>query len=58
MRAIGYPLLNDMFYPTLQPQADDVYSKPLQLLAKELRFVDPVTDYPRIFVNNSDLMFE
>ena len=58
MQAIGYPLLNDMFYPTLQPQADDVYSKPLQLLAKKLRFVDPVTDCPRIFVNDRDLMLK
>lgn len=53
MQALGMPLLNDVFYPTLLPRAADDYSRPLQLLAKELRFIDPVTQQARIF--NSEL---
>ncbi|MDH3326290.1 MAG: pseudouridine synthase [Gammaproteobacteria bacterium] len=55
MQALGWPILNDMYYPTLQPKADDNYSKPLQLLAKELRFIDPVTQQSRVFSCDTEL---
>ena len=58
MQAIGWPILNDRYYPTLQPETADDYSHPLQLLAKELRFIDPVTNLPRTFRSNTDLRFE
>ena len=58
MTTLGWPILNDMFYPTLQPKAPDNYSMPLQLLAKELRFIDPVTQQPRVFTNDTDLCLE
>ena len=58
MQSLGWPLLNDMFYPTLLPKADEVYSRPLQLLAKELRFVDPVTQQSRVFSSNTELSLE
>lgn len=58
MQALGWPILNDTFYPTLQPRADDNYSMPLQLLAKELRFIDPVTQLSRVFSADVDLSFE
>jgi tRNA pseudouridine32 synthase/23S rRNA pseudouridine746 synthase len=37
------PILNDGIYPTLTPEDALDYTKPLQLLAKTLAFVDPVT---------------
>ena len=58
MQTIGWPLLHDKYYPTLQPEAADIYSKPLQLLAKKLRFTDPVTQNLRIFSSNIDLRLD
>jgi len=55
MQAIGYPILHDKFYPQLQPKVDDDFSIPLQLLARELRFVDPVTGEERRFSCDNSL---
>ncbi|MEH6519052.1 MAG: pseudouridine synthase [Halioglobus sp.] len=49
MQALGWPILNDKYYPQLQPLSADNYLAPLQLLAKELQFTDPVTQHPRRF---------
>ncbi len=49
MMSLGWPILHDRDYPTLQPKSADNYSQPLQLLAKELRFIDPLTLRPRVF---------
>lgn len=55
MQTIGYPLLHDRYYPTLQPETADDYARPLQLLAKELRFIDPVTQQLRMFSSRTNL---
>ncbi|MFT5707050.1 MAG: tRNA pseudouridine32 synthase/23S rRNA pseudouridine746 synthase [Oceanospirillaceae bacterium] len=55
MQALGWPILNDKYYPQLQPLSADNYSTPLQLLAKQLQFVDPVTQQPRSFSYDGDL---
>lgn len=55
MQALGWPILNDKYYPQLQPLSEDNYSAPLQLLAKELQFIDPVTQEPRRFSCDSNL---
>ena len=49
MQALGWPILNDKYYPELQTESADDYSRPLQLLARELGFVDPVTEQVRVF---------
>ena len=49
MQALGWPILNDKYYPQLQPKSADDYSEPLQLLAKGIQFIDPVTQHPRCF---------
>lgn len=52
MAALGAGLLNDPLYPTLQPREtreQDDYSRPLQLLARELTFDDPLTGERRHF---------
>jgi tRNA pseudouridine32 synthase/23S rRNA pseudouridine746 synthase len=49
MQALGWPILNDKYYPKLQPLTKDNYSAPLQLLAKELKFIDPITQQSRCF---------
>ena len=43
MSGLGFPILHDRLYPELQPQGPDDYKKPLQLLAKSVRFRDPVS---------------
>jgi tRNA pseudouridine32 synthase/23S rRNA pseudouridine746 synthase len=39
---LGIPILNDPFYPVVAHKADDDFEQPLQLLAKEIYFIDPV----------------
>jgi tRNA pseudouridine32 synthase / 23S rRNA pseudouridine746 synthase len=53
MSALGLPIVDDRIYPVLQPplapqEAPD-YARPLQLLARELSFVDPISGQPRSF---------
>jgi tRNA pseudouridine32 synthase/23S rRNA pseudouridine746 synthase len=50
LAAIGLGILNDRFYPTLLDDGPDDYARPLQLLARELRFVDPLTGEDRDFI--------
>jgi tRNA pseudouridine32 synthase/23S rRNA pseudouridine746 synthase len=49
MAALGAPILGDALYPHLQERALDDYSQPLQLLAKTLVFVDPLSGETRRF---------
>jgi len=49
MAALGAPLLNDPWYPTLSERNVDDYRRPLKLLAKALTFVDPLSGEPREF---------
>jgi tRNA pseudouridine32 synthase/23S rRNA pseudouridine746 synthase len=59
MSALGLPLINDGFYPILQPYADaDDFSKPLQLLARSLSFKDPVDGRLRSFISERQLCLD
>ena len=49
MAALGAPICNDGFYPTLQAQAPDEHGRPLNLLARLLSFRDPLDGRPRRF---------
>ena len=55
MAALGAPIFNDSLYPALCPLAPDDFSRPLQLLAKSLRFIDPVDRRPRAFESGQSL---
>jgi tRNA pseudouridine32 synthase/23S rRNA pseudouridine746 synthase len=55
MQSLGWPLLNDTYYPELQASKPDDYSKPLQLLAQKLQFIDPVTQQARSFFSTTEL---
>jgi tRNA pseudouridine32 synthase/23S rRNA pseudouridine746 synthase len=46
MASLGLGIVNDAFYPELLDKAPDDYSKPLQLLARGIRFIDPITGNP------------
>lgn len=58
MQSLGMPLLNDNFYPVLRDKQQDDFSQPLQLLAKSLSFVDPVTGQTRYFESPENLTCE
>lgn len=49
MAALGAPIVNDILYPDMSMRAPDDFSRPLQLLAKALRFNDPMDGQPRSF---------
>ena len=55
MQSLGWPILNDKYYPELEPQTADNYQEPLQLLAKELEFIDPISKQPRHFIYEGNL---
>jgi tRNA pseudouridine32 synthase/23S rRNA pseudouridine746 synthase len=59
LNALGIPIQNDQIYPTHTPYQEydlDVL-KPLQLLAKEISFLDPITNAQRVFVSRRALDF-
>ena len=56
MAALGLPLRNDPFYPVVNDPPEGDYSRPLQLLAKSLEFVDPVTGEQRAFESRQMLV--
>ena len=49
--ALGMPILNDAIYPELRPEGSDDFDHPLQLLAREISFVDPMTGAERRFTS-------
>ncbi|MBO9686490.1 MAG: pseudouridine synthase [Mitsuaria chitosanitabida] len=51
--ALGLPIAGDRIYPVLQPVEEVVdFTRPLQLLAREIAFVDPISGQPRRFVTS------
>jgi tRNA pseudouridine32 synthase/23S rRNA pseudouridine746 synthase len=55
LASVGAGILNDGLYPVLLDEKPDDHDNPLQLLARELRFVDPLTGAPREFVTQRTL---
>lgn len=53
--ALGIPIINDRFYPEVQPCKEDDFSSPLQLLARSISFQDPLTGQERCFRSNFKL---
>ena len=52
---LGIPILNDPFYPVVAHKADDDFEQPLQLLAKEIYFIDPVLNQEMHFNSKFEL---
>jgi tRNA pseudouridine32 synthase/23S rRNA pseudouridine746 synthase len=55
MAALGAPLRNDRWYPDVASMAADDHARPLQLLARSLAFVDPLSGAPRSFASERHL---
>ena len=49
MAALGLPIVGDGIYPRLTPEGQVDYARPLQLLAKSIEFVDPLSGVLRRF---------
>jgi len=52
MAALGAPIANDAMYPAVIRRAAGDYATPLQLLARCLSFIDPLTGVEREFRSN------
>jgi len=52
MAALGAPIANDRMYPSVLHRATGDYSAPLQLLAKQVFFTDPLSGIERSFSSN------
>ncbi|NIE96269.1 pseudouridylate synthase [Acinetobacter sp. Tr-809] len=52
---LNIPILNDSFYPHIEHKAEDDFSQPLQLLAKEICFIDPILNQEMRFSSKLEL---
>ena len=57
MSGLGFGILNDRYYPELQPESADNFDTPLQLIAKSVRFRDPLSGRQREFVSERELLW-
>ena len=59
MAALGIPIVNDRLYPQLLAVDDtdsaDQFERPLQLLAKEIAFIDPLSGQAQRFTSHRRL---
>ncbi|WP_200182793.1 pseudouridine synthase [Tomitella biformata] len=55
LAALGVGILGDSWYPDLLPEKPDDHSLPLQLLAREVDFTDPLSGQPRRFTTRRTL---
>lgn len=57
LASIGLGILHDNLYPVLTDERPDDHDRPLQLLARELRFIDPLSGRAREFVTRRSLQY-
>ena len=55
LNSLAIPIKNDPFYPQVNHKLDDDFSQPLQLLAKEISFIDPITQRHMHFSSEKEL---
>jgi tRNA pseudouridine32 synthase/23S rRNA pseudouridine746 synthase len=56
MSSLGFPILYDRYYPALEAERQDDFRRPLQLIARALRFRDPVTGQDMVFQSTGELL--
>lgn len=57
LASIGAGILHDNLYPILTDEKPDDHERPLQLLARELRFTDPLSGREREFLTRRTLQY-
>lgn len=55
MSGLGFTIVNDRYYPTLLPEMPCDFSRPLQLLSREIEFRDPITGQEMSFTSPRQL---
>lgn len=56
MNGLGIAICHDEFYPQLLPaRAADDFTRPLQLLARSIAFIDPISQQQRYFESQQTL---
>ena len=58
MSGLGFRILNDRYYPELQPEQADNFEKPLRLVARSVRFRDPVSGKGLDFCSERELPWQ
>jgi tRNA pseudouridine32 synthase/23S rRNA pseudouridine746 synthase len=57
LSGLGFPIVNDRYYPTLLTEMPDNFNLPLQLLSRKIEFRDPLTGQDMSFESPRDLLF-
>ena len=57
MSGLGFGILNDRYYPELQDESPDNFDTPLQLVARSVRFLDPLSGKQREFISERRLLW-
>ena len=55
LSGLGFPIINDRYYPTLLPEIPDDFHRPLQLLSRKIEFRDPVSGVEMSFESPRNL---
>jgi tRNA pseudouridine32 synthase/23S rRNA pseudouridine746 synthase len=58
MSGLGFSILNDRCYPELLPKQADDFANPLQLIARRIAFVDPVSGRTMEFESERRLLIQ
>lgn len=58
LSGLGFPIVNDRYYPALMTETPDDFSRPLQLLSRKIEFRDPLTGVEMSFESQRDLNLE
>ncbi len=56
MCGLGFGIMHDNFYPQLLPKQADLLDQPLQLIARRLKFIDPVSGQALEFESERKLL--
>ena len=56
LSGLGFPIVNDRYYPRLLPEIMDDFSRPLQLLSRKIEFLDPVSGVEMSFESPRNLL--
>ncbi len=56
LSSLGFPILNDRCYPTLQEESQDDFNRPLQLLSQKIEFRDPLSGEEMVFETTQSLL--
>jgi tRNA pseudouridine32 synthase/23S rRNA pseudouridine746 synthase len=57
LQIIGSTIMNDRYHPDLRPESHDDFQNPLQLIARQISFIDPINGEKLNFTSSRTLLF-